>query len=174
MRYLLEQNIALLHQTRDLLATLASEKYDEPVPACFNSTVGGHLRHLLDHYQSFFKGTEARRIDYEHRERDSRLEREVAHALLATEGVIQRLAEMTELSGDRTVVVQVEDLQEHEADAEAASSLRRELVFLMSHTVHHCALIGVCCHQLGVAIPSGFGVAPSTLRHRALSCASGA
>ncbi|NIP97468.1 MAG: hypothetical protein GWO24_30170, partial [Akkermansiaceae bacterium] len=44
--------------------------------------------------------------------------------------------------------------------------LGRELQFLVSHTVHHFAMIGGICRALGVALEDDFGVAPSTIRHR--------
>jgi len=47
------------------------------------------------------------------------------------------------------------------------SSFGRELAFLLSHTVHHQALIAVICRQLNVPLAAEFGVASATLRHRA-------
>ena len=45
------------------------------------------------------------------------------------------------------------------------SSLERELLAVMSHTVHHYALIAIAL-RLGDFDPGvGFGVAPSTLRY---------
>ena len=38
--------------------------------------------------------------------------------------------------------------------------------FLLSHTVHHYALIGAILRLSGVEPPAGFGLAPSTLRHQ--------
>jgi hypothetical protein len=63
---------------------------------------------------------------------------------------------------------------EGEADTGAGaewnrSTARRELRFLLSHTIHHYALIALSLGTRGFEIPealSGFGVAPSTLRHR--------
>ncbi|MGC6565166.1 MAG: hypothetical protein ACON38_06080 [Akkermansiaceae bacterium] len=45
------------------------------------------------------------------------------------------------------------------------STAGRELQFLLSHTVHHFAMIGGICKCLEVSLEEGFGVAPSTLRH---------
>lgn len=47
-----------------------------------------------------------------------------------------------------------------------ASSLPRELQFLLSHTVHHYALIATMNAVAGVETPEDFGVAPSTLVYR--------
>jgi uncharacterized damage-inducible protein DinB len=46
-----------------------------------------------------------------------------------------------------------------------ATTFGRELQYLLSHTVHHFALIGVMLRLLGVDPGSDFGVAPSTLRY---------
>ena len=50
------------------------------------------------------------------------------------------------------------------AQAWTRSTGRRELQFLLSHTIHHYALIAVICNHLGVPLDPAFGVAPSTLR----------
>ena len=47
-----------------------------------------------------------------------------------------------------------------------ASTGRRELQFLLSHSVHHYAIIAMICGQHEIEVPEGFGVAPSTLKYR--------
>ena len=54
----------------------------------------------------------------------------------------------------------------------AASTLSRELQFLVSHTVHHDALIAAAARALGVATEPDFGIAPSTLKANASRQAS--
>jgi uncharacterized damage-inducible protein DinB len=43
---------------------------------------------------------------------------------------------------------------------------RRELAFVISHTVHHQALIAVLVALAGGEIPEAFGLAPTTPRLR--------
>jgi hypothetical protein len=47
----------------------------------------------------------------------------------------------------------------------SASSVGRELQYLVAHTVHHFALMAVALRTCGHRLPDEFGVAPSTLRH---------
>src|SRR5437667_441272 len=47
-----------------------------------------------------------------------------------------------------------------------ASTVGRELMYAVAHTIHHYALIAVMCGLIDVPVPDGFGVAPSTLRYR--------
>ena len=48
---------------------------------------------------------------------------------------------------------------------ETETTLGRELIFVLSHTIHHNSLIAVMAKTLGVVIPDRFGYAPSTLAH---------
>ncbi|HKX33601.1 MAG TPA: hypothetical protein VJ302_38335, partial [Blastocatellia bacterium] len=45
------------------------------------------------------------------------------------------------------------------------SSIRRELQFLLSHTVHHYALMALALRVQGFQPGEEFGVAPSTLKY---------
>jgi hypothetical protein len=47
------------------------------------------------------------------------------------------------------------------------SNLARELMFCVSHAIHHHAMIGMQCSQRGIELPDQLGVAPSTVIHRA-------
>ncbi len=42
-----------------------------------------------------------------------------------------------------------------------------EIMYSVAHAVHHYALIGVMGGIMGLPMPAGFGVAPSTLSHQA-------
>jgi uncharacterized damage-inducible protein DinB len=168
-------NITLLHQAEDLLSALGAERYASRVPACFNSSPGGHLRHITDHYLGLLDGLESGEVDYEHRARDPRVEREAAYAAGLVRRLITRLSDL-ERDG-RDVVLRVRsktaDAEQGATAGRAAawgeSSLLRELEFMVSHTVHHYALVAVMCRLLGHEPSADFGMAPSTLRHLARS-----
>lgn len=156
-------NLHCLEQAIDLLGRL-------PVPAFARTearhakTVGPHLRHVLDHYSAFIAGLPDFRVDYDAREREARLETEIAFAQ----------ARMREISGE--LVLMEEDLLElpiqvrlesggAESEQWSHSTVRRELQFLLSHTVHHFALIAVLLERFEIAVPDDFGIAPSTLKY---------
>jgi uncharacterized damage-inducible protein DinB len=42
------------------------------------------------------------------------------------------------------------------------STHARELAFVISHTIHHCALMAVLLAVQGIPVPYRFGYAPST------------
>jgi DinB superfamily len=171
IRTALHDNLSALKQASEVLASIAVEDYRRRSPACFNSTVGGHLRHVIEHYFSVLGGLESTEVDYAARPRDAQIETDPAYAAAAIKTIATRLQEWVEHpSLDRALRVRVEAgavaSAETETEGWATSSLLRELDFLLSHTIHHYALIGVIYGLAGAALPVDFGVAPSTLRYR--------
>ncbi len=159
-------NVAALAQAVELLASLDAPGYARAEPACFNSSAGGHLRHVLEHYTSFLQGLGTGLIDYEARARDPRIERDPEHAARCVEEIRTRLASAAAATGNTRLRVRSETARAGEPEPWGDSCALRELEFLLSHTVHHFALIGVICALGGHALPENFGVAPSTLRYR--------
>jgi uncharacterized damage-inducible protein DinB len=155
----IRDNVAALRQGVELLAGLSPEAYARRTPACFNSSAGGHMRHVIEHYLGFLQGAETGEIDYEARARDPLIESDPQYAAAQLEAIGERLGEVT---ADRLLAVQVESAAEVQW---CHSTLVRELEFLLSHTVHHYALIGVICQLGGHTLPKDFGMAPSTLRY---------
>lgn len=158
----IRDNIQALRQGIDLLGTLSPERYVRKTPACYNSSAGGHLRHVIEHYLGFLQGTETGEIDYEARARDPLIENDPAYATAQLEAIGERLGLIV---GDRVLRVRAESAPSESPPVWGVSSVGRELEFLLSHTVHHYALIGVICRLAGDALPEDFGMAPSTLRY---------
>ena len=169
---LIKANLHYLRQAADLVDALEDGSYIRQEPMFYNSTVGGHLRHCLDHYESFTAGIDAGKIDYDARCRD----RQVEHKTCAARKRIDRMSATLEQLEDTHLHTQVQvkvdcgctdqgaDLQEKELWQK--STIGRELQFLISHTVHHFAMIRGICQTGGHELAADFGYAPSTLRHR--------
>lgn len=164
-------NIAFARQAFELLEAIDDAAYVRTSPPIYGSGVGAHLRHCLDHYVQFLAGWRRGRIDYDARGRDGRIEsdRSAASAVLAD--VVAGLGAVSAADVDRAVSVTMDcgDDDTARSGADCPSTVRRELMFLVSHTVHHYAIIAQILRHQGIDVPPGFGVAPSTLRHRRLA-----
>lgn len=167
MEGLIHANVRYLQQAATLLDRLDESSFIEPVESFYGSTVGGHLRHCLEHYRSFFDGLRIGRIDYDARARELILETQIEVAQENVAAVCAALNALPEgdLSRERELLVKM-DCGEQDLPWQA-SSIGRELQFLVSHTVHHFAMMGGICQALGLEMEEEFGVAPSTLRYRA-------
>lgn len=163
---LLDDNLACLGQGRDLVASLTDDQFTRPGPAKPPAGIGSHLRHVLDHYDSFLAGAPGGRLDYDRRVRDPELERSRDKALAKIDAILAALEAMKAAPADRAVQVKMDCGDDtDETSWWSASSLRRELQFLISHTVHHYALMVLLLKGMDVDVDASFGVAPSTLRH---------
>ncbi len=164
---LIEDNIGYLQQVLELLRGLKDDMYGKAIPLAFGSGVGQHLRHCLEHYESFLAGWRIGKIDYDARAREARVEHERAHAMSRIDAHIAALRRLTEPDEDRPVKVRQDSSAAHEAATLwSHSTVRRELQFLVSHTVHHFALIAMILRLHGLEPHPDFGVAPSTLKYR--------
>ena len=173
-RILAQDNIGYLQQGVALLGRLSDETFARSDPESFGSSVCGHLRHCIDHYDSFIAGLAGGRIDYDDRKRDVQLEKERKAALARLGRIIQSLSELSEHGGDIGLLVKMDSGNDmEESEWWSRSSVRRELQFLISHTVHHYALIALALKLQKVETGPEFGVAPSTLRYNQarVSCA---
>lgn len=165
MERLVRANLHYLQQAVALVRRLDDALFSRPVASFYGSSVGGHLRHCIEHYQSFLAGMGSGKVDYDDRKRDQRIETVTTEAETALGEIATTLDSL--LEGEPPVGLLVKmDCGGDEIEWQP-STMGRELQFLVSHTVHHFAMIGGICRALEVELPEHFGVAPSTLRHRA-------
>lgn len=163
---MISENVAYLRQGLSLLDRLGDAEFVCGPPGDRVGGVGPQLRHVIDYYRCFLRDVRSGRVDYDRRERDPESEtcsvtaaervRGLIDELQALEGV--RLPETLEVKADRDPLLP-------EREQWARSSVRRELMFLASHTVHHFAIVAITLAGHDVPVGGGFGVAPSTLRH---------
>ena len=165
MNALIQPNLHYLSQAEHLLRQLEDQTFAQPAKGFYDSTIGGHLRHCLDHYDSFLNGLEDGKVDYDHRVRLPELETQTQSALTKVLALSETLKNLSSQSPPVGLLIKM-DCGSATIDWQP-STLGRELQFLVSHTVHHFAMIGGICKELGIELESGFGVAPSTLRHQA-------
>lgn len=124
-----------------------------------SGSVGAQFRHNLDFLNAFLTAAGADRVDYNDRERDRVVEIDREYAIEKFLRVVGKLRELKKSDLERSVLVR----SETGAALWHRSSLGRELEFVLSHTVHHHALIAEKLAANGDNAVRDFGVAPSTL-----------
>lgn len=151
----------LLEQGRAVVASLAPEAYRAPLADGAFSSAGAHLRHVIDDLDCLLAGVDVGVIDYTARRRSPEVEASPAAGLRELARCIEALGKL-DASREAAVV----DVRCDEGDPWVASTLARELHFVVSHAIHHFALIRLTLAVLGRATPGDFGVSPSTRAHR--------
>lgn len=171
---IINDNVQALAQGRDLITIIDDKSYSSPGQPFLKYGAGAHFRHCIDFYNSFLSGIETGRIDYDARDRDEIVEKDRTAALSRIDSIIERLERLSPEGFHKEVRVISENSSRNTASPEwSRSSVARELQFLLSHTVHHYAIIAIMMRLQGIEPGEAFGVAPSTLRQwrEARTCA---
>ncbi|NIM00442.1 MAG: hypothetical protein GTN89_06125 [Acidobacteria bacterium] len=167
-RHPADDSIGYLRQGAELVRKMDDGLFTRSAGGTFRGGVGSQFRHCIDFYECLLHGLENDdAVDYAARSRDKRLETERAAAADRLEQIADRLAAIDVSALDRPLKVRSEKPVEGVPEW-CGSTLHRELQFLMSHTVHHYALIVSLLERLGYELEpeqAGFGIAPSTLAH---------
>jgi hypothetical protein len=169
---LIDAALETLQQGEVLLGALSDKEYTNKLPAAFNASIGGHYRHCLDHFRSLLEAAMSGRLDYDHRERGTLVENDRFAALNATRELREGYEKLDPIFVSRLLLVTCKTSYASSGSETAASSVGREIMYSVAHAVHHYALIGVMGGIMGLTMPPGFGVAPSTLKHQRATAAA--
>lgn len=164
---LINENCQFLQRGIDLIDQIDDQLYSNNSSQYFMSGVGKHFRHVIDHYSSFLNGIETI-VNYDERERNHLVETSRKYAVEVMKNIIDKLSSLneTENLSNQQLLVKSNEGEIDLSDASAShSSVRRELQFLISHTVHHYALIAIILRIQGFEPPLNFGIAPSTIAY---------
>ncbi|GBG28570.1 FK506-binding protein 5 [Hondaea fermentalgiana] len=179
---LVEASRRVLMQKQLLLSTMERlgcyEAYATKCPVV-GSTIGGHVRHALDHYDRALDGILSKAktssslslVDYDTRLRGGDVEKDLSSAVEAILNCSERLGSITEEMLARPMQVQFNLSGNDDSKFLFESYAARELWFAAHHSIHHQAMIKLIiqCHDekktLAQALPRDFGMAPSTVLH---------
>lgn len=159
--------VETLNQGERLLVELEDRHYVQKIPAAFNASIGGHYRHCLDHFRTLLDAAAAGDLNYDHRERGTLVENDRFAALNATRELREGYEKLDPALLTRPLIVACKASFSTNGSQTSASTVGREIMYVVAHAVHHHALIGVMSAIMGLPLPTGFGVAPSTLKHQA-------
>ncbi len=160
-------NIDSWKKAETVMLSLSDVVYTSLYKDFFNSSVGSHIRHLLDHYHVFLEGLETARIDYDRRPRNQRLETDLDEAVSAVRSLMIRLeSRLPDIHESYPLEVRMDAGGFENEAAFHATTVGRELCFLLGHDIHHFAIIAAMLQQRGLPLPPDFGIAPSTLRYQ--------
>lgn len=161
---LCRDNVDQLDRIDGLVARLEPVDYTHQQVSA--DTVGKHVRHVLEHYESILQCSDGH-IDYETRARDPDVETDPRVASERIASIRERLVALPGTNAPSSVRVRYTSASGDRTIKSIESTLEREYHFVLSHTIHHMALIALLAQRQGHGVPEEFGVAGSTLRYRA-------
>ncbi len=157
-------------QIRDLLQNIDNENYIRKADILSGSTIGQHVRHILEFYLLLVSGSFSGIISYDKRQRDTRIENDRHFVISMIDRLIQGI---DTLDVNLTVKFEGDFTADGSSQNTIQSSVGRELAYCIEHSIHHQALIKAGLIALGLKelTDEHFGVAYSTIRFRENKCA---
>lgn len=141
---------------------LTDEQYVHQCQTLSGATIGKHVRHVIELFQSLQNGYEHGIVNYDSRKRDIRIENEKQLALSLLNEIRADLNKK-----DKDLSLETSYDEDSGEVVFIKTNYNREIVYNLEHAIHHMALIRIGINEVSsVELPENFGVAPSTIRYR--------
>lgn len=165
MQDLVAYNTSILEKIDALLHQFVDDELKRPSKLLFGSSIGQHVRHILEFYTCLLTELNERSFSYDRRQRDLLIETEVIAARAST---VRSMSLLSRITGDRDLVMESE-LPDMTGHCVQRTTLKRELAYLADHGVHHLAMVRIALEQElpHITFPEHLGVAASTRNHQA-------
>lgn len=156
-----------LNQLINLLDQLTETEFTSKLDILSKSSIGMHIRHIIEFYQCLIFAVEGNVVDYDGRKRDCLLENDKSTCVEAIKSIIRSL---NVFNTDRALTLYCDYSHEdtNENVLKIQTSMLRELQYNLEHTVHHMAIIRIGVNSLSTTaeLDTAFGVASSTIRNK--------
>jgi hypothetical protein len=144
------------------LQQLTAGQYVKECNSLSGASIGKHVRHIIELFQSLQNGYENGIINYDKRKRDTRIENEKQWALTLLHEIRldlnrsdKELSLESSYDDDSMEVIYIK------------TNYNREIVYNLEHAIHHMALIRIGINEVSsIELPENFGVASSTVRYK--------
>lgn len=151
----------VLVQLTTSLDQLSGEQYAQPCKTLSNTSIGKHVRHVIELFQCLENGYTDGIVNYEKRKRDALIEndREYAVSLLHAIAVgIDR--------PDKQLILESSYSEHSNESIRITTNYHREVMYNLEHTIHHMALIRIGIREVSdIQLSENYGVASSTIKH---------
>lgn len=143
-----------------LLNCISDNEYNNKTIAPYYSSIGVHMRHILDVFDCVLDGIEYANINLINRKRNELAEDYTLHGIAYFEEILRRL-KLLEKADFNKIVMVTDDLGL--GIVSANYTLGGILIQAHSHAIHHFASVGYVISQLGIELPDAdFGFNPTT------------
>jgi len=155
----------ILDELNDVLDRIEDADYRSPIPVLNGSTIGQHVRHILEFFiclnDGYFRGV----VNYDNRRRDKLIEESKDVSMI----YIRRILEALRVYHlDHRLYLKLSYDETGEKTVQIRTNYQRELAYNIEHAVHHMALLRIGIRQIApyIQLPENFGIAVSTVRHQ--------
>lgn len=157
--HLFEETKVVLVQLIESLNKLNYDAYTHKIEPLNNSSIGEHVRHIIELFQQLEVGYNTGVLNYDARKRDVRIQQNLDFAIESIAKIVESITKENKKIQLITLLTDDENLIE--------TNYYRELMYNLEHCIHHQALLKIGFNYLGIdKLPEDYGVAKSTLIYR--------
>jgi uncharacterized damage-inducible protein DinB len=153
---------------KDLAEALGQLTHSQYTTSCITlsgSSIGQHVRHVVELFQCLLNGYESGVVDYDSRPRNQAIATRKETALDCLADIRTNVSH-----SDKSMRLHTSFGREAKPCV-ISTTYFRELLYNIEHAIHHMALIRIgITEATEIQLPQEFGVAPSTLKYQA-ACA---
>lgn len=149
----------ILNQLCSILSQLNDDEYTKELLVLNNQTIGKHSRHIIEFFQAIINAENY--ISYDERKRDIGLETSVTYTLNCISDIKDKFLS---INPDQAILFKQ---LIGETYINTQSSIGREMVYCIDHSIHHFAIIKIALKDSfsQVTITEDFGIAYSTINY---------
>jgi hypothetical protein len=152
----------VLSQVVASLDKLHPAQYVQPCKALSGATIGKHVRHVIELFQSLEEGYAGALINYEKRKRNPVIENDKTYA---TDLLLAICTSINKPDKDLKLEFSYDEYSDNSISIR--TSYKREILYNLEHTIHHMALIKIGISEISdIELNDDYGVASSTIRYR--------
>ncbi|WP_255050495.1 hypothetical protein [Lacihabitans sp. CS3-21] len=157
---MVKYHLNIFAEIEKICRQLSHDKFVEKIELLSGSSIGQHIRHIVEFYVCLFSDKDY--VNYDERERNLLIENSPLYTLEVL-GILKD--KVQNLDFEKNVIFK-QSLNDDKVFL--STSYARELIYLGEHTIHHFALIKIgitaLCPELD--LDQNFGVADSTIKYR--------
>lgn len=156
-----------LNAGAELVRFISDDEFQDCTVPPYHSSIGCHMRHILDIFDCIFAGLESGKVDLTARKRCTDVETNREACLAYLDRTIDQLYALDDVDMDQLIDV-TDDLGL--GPVTCKYTLGAALIQAHSHAIHHFAALGYVNSSLGIALPvPEFGYNPTTPRETAVN-----
>lgn len=166
MFQLIQSTCNIFEQLKSCIEKLTDEEYTQNLSVLQNGSISKHTRHVLEFYQILFNTIKKKEksVCYDNRAHDTLFETCRVSTLKFLDQSISNLSSNSFNDG----VLNFTSCYNKNTDTTSTTSISRELLYTLEHSVHHMAIIKIAIthHYPNITLPSTFGIAKSTIEYQ--------
>ncbi len=143
----------------NIIQKINSDQYSQKIDLLANSSIGEHVRHIIELFQQLLNGYSTGIINYDDRKRDKKLQEDPNFAI---ESINEIILKLDKENIDLEILTIYNNYK-----SKIFSNYFRELIYNIEHCIHHQAIIKIGLESLNIKLENeNFGMAKSTIQYK--------